>query len=176
MMRNALISAGKIALYFLLLGLIVVVAMEYGLPGLGVKLAAGSQVPPVVILGVVNLLAMSIPAVLLALILDAKSPAAMGLVTQGSLVDFATGSMVGGFIFLCALAAAFFGGWAMLNPDFSKLSLCAMALGAFGVALASAGEEVMMRGYIMQELMSKFSTPAAVVVSSLIFVGLHAGA
>lgn len=34
----------------------------------------------------------------------------------------------------------------------------------------------MMRGYILQELMGKFSTTASVIVSSIIFTALHAGA
>jgi membrane protease YdiL (CAAX protease family) len=43
-------------------------------------------------------------------------------------------------------------------------------------ALAAAGEEVMLRGYVLQELMSKFSTTASVIVSSLFFMALHANA
>jgi membrane protease YdiL (CAAX protease family) len=45
-----------------------------------------------------------------------------------------------------------------------------------GMTLAAAGEEVMMRGYVLQELMSKFSTGASVVVSSLLFTALHGAA
>jgi hypothetical protein len=51
--------------------------------------------------------------------------------------------------------------------------MTAMAVSALGMTLAAAGEEVMMRGYILQELMSKFSTPVAVIVSSVLFAALH---
>lgn len=176
MMRNAGISTAKIALYLILVGLAVAVMVEVGLPMFGLKLGAGSSVSEILLLGVINFLAMSLPAMLLAMLFDGKSPAAMGFVMQRSIGDFLSGGAVGGFIFLCALAAAFFGGWAQFNRDFANISMSAMAAGAIGMTLASAGEEVMMRGYILQELMSKFPTPVAVAVSSLIFVGLHAGA
>jgi membrane protease YdiL (CAAX protease family) len=176
MMQKAATSAGKIVLYFVVLGLFVAGMAEVGLPMLGLKLGAGSSVPDILLLGVINFLGMSVPAVLLARAFDGKSMAAMGFAMQGSIGDFLSGGLVGGFIFLCALAGAFFGGWAQFNPDFAKISMSAMAIGMFGMTLASAGEEVMMRGYVLQELMSKFPTPVAVLVSSVIFVGLHAGA
>ncbi|MCE9521671.1 MAG: hypothetical protein K8S25_04475, partial [Alphaproteobacteria bacterium] len=167
-MRNVAISTGKIALYFVLMGLLVAGIVEFGLPMLGLELGANASVPEVLILGVINFLGMSLPATLLAFVLDRKSPVAMGLTSQASIADFLSGSVVGGFIFACALAAAFFGGWAAFNPDFAKISMSAMAVGAIGLTLASAGEEVMMRGYLLQELMSKFPTPVSVLVSSLI--------
>ena len=175
-MRNAAISVGKIVLYFLFVGIFVAGMVEVGLPMLGLKLGKGSSVPEILLLGVINFLGMSVPALILARVFDGKSMAAMGFVMQRSIGDFLSGGVVGGFIFLCALAAAFFGGWAQFNPDFAKVSMSAMAIGAIGMTLASAGEEVMMRGYVLQELMSKFPTPVAVLVTSLIFVGLHAGA
>lgn len=176
MMRSVGISTGKIVLYFVFVGLFVAGMVEAGLPMLGLKLGKGSSVPEILLLGVINFVGMSVPAVVLARVFDGKSLAAMGLVMQRSIGDFLSGGVVGGFIFLCALAAAFFGGWAQFNPDFAKVSMSAMAIGAIGMTLASAGEEVMMRGYVLQELMSKFPTPVAVLVTSLIFVGLHAGA
>lgn len=176
MMRNVGVSTGKIVLYFLFVGLFVAGMVEFGLPMLGLKLGAGSSVPEILLLGVINFLGMSVPALILARVFDGKSMAAIGFVMQRSIGDFLSGGVVGGFIFLCALAAAFFGGWAQFNPDFAKVSMSAMAIGAIGMTLASAGEEVMMRGYVLQELMSKFPTPVAVLVTSLIFVGLHAGA
>jgi membrane protease YdiL (CAAX protease family) len=172
-MRKAAVSTGKIVLYFLLMGLLVVGMMEAGWPMLKAQLGMTSAAPPIVVLGVVNFVAMSVPAMLLMAIFDRKSPMAMGLAPQGSIADLLSGGLVGGFIFLTAVAAAFFGGWAQFNPDFSKFSMSAMMVGAFGMTLAAAGEEVMMRGYVLQELMSKFSTPASVVVASLMFTALH---
>jgi membrane protease YdiL (CAAX protease family) len=175
-MHKAAVSTGKIGLYFLLMGLMAVGLMEAGWPMLKAQLGMTSAVPQIVVLGVVNLLAMSVPAMLLMGVFDRKSPMAMGLKPQGAIADLLSGGIVGGFIFSTAIAAAFFGGWAQFNPDFSKLSMNAMMAGAVGMTLAAAGEEVMMRGYILQELMSKFSTPASVVVSSLMFTALHGGA
>ena len=176
MMKNAAISTGKIVFYFLILGLFTAGLVEVGLPILGLNLDVATPTSKILILGVINFLVMSLPAMLLMAVFDRKSPVAMGLTPKGSIPDFLTGGAVGGFIFLSAVAAAFFGGWATFNPDLSKFSMSAMALSMIGMTLGAAGEEVMMRGYVLQELMSKFSTTASVVVSSFIFTALHAGA
>ncbi len=170
------VSTGKIFLYFVLLGLIAAGTMEYLLPALNMRLDGAPSLARTLTIGVVNFLAMSVPAMLLMGLIDRKTPAAMGLGRQGSIADVLTGGLVGGFIFATALAAAVSGGFAQINPDLAKLSMEAMALSALGVTLASAGEEVMMRGFVLQELMSKFSTAASVVVSSLLFTALHGGA
>ncbi len=173
MMRNVGISVGKILLYLVLVGATVAGIVEFVLPQMGYP--SGSKLP-FIVLGVVNFVAMFVPAVLLTIIMDHKSPMAMGFQPQGSLADFLTGGLAGGFIFLCALAAAFFGGWARIDMSFAGFSMTAMALGAVGTTLAAAGEEVMLRGYVLQELMSKFSTAASVLASSLFFTALHANA
>jgi membrane protease YdiL (CAAX protease family) len=171
MMRSAGISAGKILLYLVLMGLMVAGTVELVLPKLGYP--SGSQLP-FLVLGAVNFVAMTLPALLLVLVFDRKSPMAMGFQLQGSIADFLSGGLVGGFIFACALAAAIFGGWARVDMSFAGFSMTAMALGAVASTLGAAGEEIMLRGYVLQELMSKFSTTASVIVSSLFFVALHA--
>ncbi|MBP6013985.1 MAG: CPBP family intramembrane metalloprotease [Alphaproteobacteria bacterium] len=173
MMRKATISAAKILLYLVLVGVTVAGMVEFVLPQMGYP--SGSKLP-FIVLGAVNFVAMFVPAVLLTLIMDRKSPMAMGLQGRGSVADFLTGGVVGGFIFLCALTAAVFGGWASIDMSFAGFSMMAMALGAIGTTLAAAGEEVMLRGYVLQELMGKFSTAASVIASSLFFTALHANA
>ncbi len=176
MMQNVAISTGKIVLYFILAGLLAAGTMEFALPALGMQFEATSPLTRTLLLGVVSFFAMSLPAMVLMAAFDGKSPMAMGLQPKGSIADFLAGGFVGGFIFVSALAAAVFGGFAQIDPDFSTVSMQAMAVTTLGVTLASAGEEVMMRGFVLQELMSKFSTTASVVVSSLLFAALHAGA
>lgn len=173
MMQKAAISAGRIVLYFISVGLIVAGLMEFVLPALKAETGMLAALPQMVILGVVNFIAMSLPAMVLMAVFDGKSPMAMGLAPRGGLGDFLTGSVVGGFIFLSAVAAAFFGGIASFNPDFAKFSMTAMMASTLGMTLAAAGEEIMMRGYVLQELMSKFSTATSVIVSSLLFTVLH---
>lgn len=173
MMMNAAISTGKIFIYFVLLGFVAVGLMEVALPAVKAQVDMVATLPRIVILGIVNFIAMTLPALLLMAVFDAKSPMAMGLAPKGALADFLTGGFVGAFIFATAVAAAFFGGWAAFNPDFATFSMSAMAASTVGMTLAAAGEEVMMRGYFLQELMRKFSTGASIVVSSLIFAALH---
>jgi hypothetical protein len=173
MMQNAAVATGKIFLYFVLMALSVAGLMAFVMPAAESALGMSKALPQMVALGIVNFVAMSVPAMLLMGLIDGKSPMAMGLHPRRSIGDFLTGGAVGAGIFAAALAAAVFGGWAEVDPDLSKASMTAMAVSAFGMTLAAAGEEVMMRGYILQELMSKFSTPVAVVVSSVLFAGLH---
>ena len=173
MMRKAATSAGKIVLYLVLVGLIAAGLMTFVLPRMGY---AESDKLPFVVLGAVNFVAMFVPAVLLKVLIDRQSPMAMGFHPQGSIADLLSGGVVGGFIFLCALAAAVFQGWAKIDMSAAGLSMAAMALGAVGSILAAAGEEVMLRGYVLQELMGKFPTAASVIASSLFFTALHAGA
>jgi membrane protease YdiL (CAAX protease family) len=175
MMQKAAISTGKIVLYFIVMGLIVAGLMEFVLPAVKAQTSMFATAPQMLTLGVVNFLAMSLPAMALMAVFDGKSPMAMGLAPKGGLGDFLTGGIVGGFIFLSAVAAAFFGGWASFNPDVAKFSMTAMMASTLGMTLAAAGEEVMMRGYVLQELMSKFSTASSVIVSSLMFTALHGG-
>jgi hypothetical protein len=173
MMQKAAISTGKIVLYFVLMFAFVAGAAEYALPHLGLDLRGASGVPPIVVMGAVNFVGMAVPAVLMKLAMDRQSPMAMGFSPKGSIADFLSGSLAGVFIFTCALAAAFFGGWARFEPDVAQFSMTAMMASAAGMTLAAAGEEVMLRGYVLQELMSKFSTPVSVIVSSALFVALH---
>jgi uncharacterized protein len=119
---------------------------------------------------------MAVPALLMAAILDRKSPVALGLRAGNAVADALTGGAIGIFIFVFALAGAFLAGFARVNPDLSGLSMGVMMIGAVAMTLGAAGEEIMMRGYILQELMGKFSTTASVIVSSLVFTALHAGA
>ncbi|NOT41101.1 MAG: CPBP family intramembrane metalloprotease [Alphaproteobacteria bacterium] len=176
MMMKAAISTGKIVLYFVLMGLVVAGLMEFVVPAVAAQLGGVSTVPRIVTLGAINFIAMSLPAMALTMLFDGKSPVAMGFGRTGGLSDFLMGGVVGGFIFLSAVAAAVFGGWASINPDFATFSMRAMAWSMAGMTLAAAGEEVMMRGFVLQELMSKFSVPASVIVSSLIFMALHGAA
>ncbi len=174
MMTNAAISTGKIVLYFVLVGLVAWALLEFRFVGWLNGMTRG--LPQVVALGTLNFIVMTAPALLLMAVFNGKSPMAMGFAPDRALGDFLTGGIVGAFIFASAVAAAVLGGWATFNPDFAAFSMNAMAFSMLGMTLAAAGEEAMMRGFVLQELMRKFSTTASVVVSSLLFTALHAAA
>jgi len=174
--RKIAISSGKILAYFLVLGMLGAGVVELLLPAMGLSLDKPGPAPQVLFLAGFNFVIMSIPAFLMAALLDRKSPVAMGLGSSNAILDALTGGVVGIFIFVLALAGAFLGGWAKLNPDLSGLSMGVMGVGALAMMLVAAGEEIMMRGYVLQELMGKFSTTASVLVSSIIFTAMHAGA
>ncbi|MEQ1755756.1 MAG: CPBP family intramembrane glutamic endopeptidase [Micropepsaceae bacterium] len=174
--RKVAISTGKILLYFVMLGMTVAGAVELALPALGLHIDRQASQSGVLLLSAINLLAMAVPAFLMAYLFDCKTPVAMGLTLRNAVPDFLAGGTVGVFIFVVGLAGAFLGGWAQYDPDFSKVSMPAMAIGALSMTLGAAGEEIMLRGYVLQELMSKFSMFTSVLVSSVIFAGLHLSA
>jgi uncharacterized protein len=171
---KASISTGKIVLYFVLMALMAWALLELRFVGWLNGMTRG--LPQVVAMGTLNFIVMTVPALLLMAVFNGKSPMAMGFAPDRALGDFLTGGLVGGFIFASAVAAAILGGWATFNPDFAAFSMNAMAFSVLGMILAAAGEEVMMRGYVLQELMSKFSTVSSVIVSSLMFTALHGAA
>lgn len=176
MMQKAAISTGKIVLFFVLVTLFVA-ASAMAMVALGMPLTADpmSGTAGLAMAGL-SFASIVVPAALLGVVFDRKSPMAMGLGPGSAVADFLSGNVVGGFILVAALGGAVAGGWARIDPSFAGFSMEAFALSAAILTLYSAGEEVALRGYVLQELMTKFSTSASVVVSSLIFVALHAPA
>ena len=174
-MRNVAVSAIKIVLFIALgaglaVGYIVMISPMIGLPVV-------KQMSPTANLAfeVAQFLSMFVPAALMMWFMDGKSPVAMGFAPRGMGGDFFSGSVVGAFIFFVGLGVAFAAGWARLDLQLQNFSMAALGLSALVMSIHAAMEEVMFRGYILQELMSKFSTATSVSVSSVIFVALHAG-
>lgn len=174
-MRNALISAVKIVAYFLLLaGLLVAFVAAVG-PEIGLKEGEMPKGPTMLALTAAELVAALIAGSIMLLIGERKSPMVMGFDGKLLVPDLLTGVVFGGFVFLIGLAVAFFNGWVRIDPQMSAFSWAALGSSAIFMLVAGAFEEVMMRGYMLRMLMMKHSTTTAIVVSSLIFVALHAG-
>jgi hypothetical protein len=176
MMQKAAVSTGKILLFFVLMALFLA-GSGVAMGALGMRVDANPMTGTAgLAMAALSVVSMFVPATLLNLAFDGKSPMAMGLQPGSAIADFLSGGLVGGFILVAALAGAFVAGFARFEPGLAGFSMQAFALSAGVMTLYAAAEEVMMRGYILQELMTKFSTAASVVVSSLIFVALHASA
>lgn len=173
-MRNALISAAKIVAYVVLFaGLLVGFIIVAG-PEVGLKQGTKPDGTALLALTAAQLVAAFIAAAVMFIVGERKSPMAMGFTGKLFLPDMVTGIVFGGFIFLVGLTVAFFNGWVRIDPQMAAFSMAALGSSAVFIILAAAFEEVMMRGYVLQMLMAKYSTATAIVVSSLIFVGLHA--
>lgn len=174
-MRNAGISAGKIVLFFAMSAAMIVGYIEMVAPAIGLPVEKQSSPMTDVVFQGAQLLSMLFSASAMMWFMEGKSPMAMGLRPRGMFGDFFSGGIVGAFIFLVGLVVAFAMGWARLDLQIGNFSMAALGVGALFLTLGAAMEEVMMRGYILQELMSKFSTTASVIVSSIVFVALHLG-
>jgi uncharacterized protein len=174
-MRNALISAAKIVAFVVLFaGLLVAFLLVAG-PEVGLKQGVKPEGNALLALTAAQLVAVFIAASIMFIVGERKSPMAMGFDGKLMLPDLVTGMVFGGFIFLVGLTVAFFNGWVRIDPQMASFSMAALGFSAVFIFLAAAFEEVMMRGYVLQMLMAKYSTAASIVVSSLIFVALHAG-
>lgn len=174
-MRDVGVSAAKIVLYLALgiglaVGYIAIIA-----PAIGLPVVKNMSRTAEFVFEAAQFLSMFVPAALMMWFMDGKAPAAMGFAPRRMGGDFLSGAVVGAFIFFVGLGVAFAAGWARLDLQLQNFSMAALGFSAVVMAIHAAMEEVMFRGFILQELMSKFSTTAAVLVSSLIFVALHAG-
>lgn len=174
-MRNALISAAKIVAFVVLFAGLLVAFLVVAGPEFGLKQGVKPQGAALLVLTAAQLIAVFIAASVMFLIGERKSPMAMGFDGKLMLPDLVTGAVFGAFIFLVGLTVAFFNGWVKIDPQMASFTMAALGSSAVFIILAAAFEEVMMRGYVLQMLMAKYSAATSIIVSSLIFVALHAG-
>jgi membrane protease YdiL (CAAX protease family) len=106
---------------------------------------------------------------------DRRPFASLGLEPTKVFRDLLVGLGLGSAMIGIAVAISWLAGWTHTQPA-GAFSL--QILGALGVAVLfnSASQEILVRGYILQTVETQSNGPTAVIVSSLLFVGLHAGA
>lgn len=174
-MRNAAISLAKLVAYVVLFaGLIVAFVLVAG-PELGLKQGEPPKGNALLAMTAAQVVAALIAGGIMFIVGERKSPMAMGFNGKLMLPDLVTGTVFGAFIFLVGLTVAFFNGWVKIDPQMASFSMASLGFSAVFILLAAAFEEIMMRGYVLNMLMAKYSAATAIVVSSLIFVALHAG-
>jgi len=89
--------------------------------------------------------------------------------------DLLLGLLLGGAMITLALVLAQLAGWSEWLPG-TGFSWSVLGVLALLVLVNSITQEVLVRGYILQTIERSFGGPTAVVISSLLFTGLHAGA
>jgi len=104
--------------------------------------------------------------------LDRSSLSSLGLNKCGWFAYLGAGLGLGGFLILLAFALLWLGGWATIEPSDAWQSPAFLA-SLFTWTIISLVEEISFRGYILQGLIRAWGTPAAVMVSSLLFGAVH---
>lgn len=103
---------------------------------------------------------------------DRTSLRSLGLQTRGWLAKLAAGWGLGTLLQLLILAVFGIAGWLSMERAGGQPS--ALGISVLAWLIISFNEELAFRGYILQRLAQAWGMPAAVVVSSLAFMMVHA--
>ena len=106
---------------------------------------------------------------------DRRSFSSLGFAPRGAVPDLLIGAALGTSMILITVASLSLAGWVRRVPV-GTVSWYILGLMGTAVFFNAVTQEVLVRGYILQTIESQSSTRVAVVLSSLIFTLLHAGA
>jgi hypothetical protein len=115
-----------------------------------------------------------IPAVALARFVDKRSLASLGFSRR--LFDLLTGAIIGAAILCVPIGVLVAIGAARFAPDLGGFSAQGLAIGLIVCLFNVVTQEALVRSYIFQELWAKYGAWAATIVTTLIFVAMHAAA
>jgi len=114
--------------------------------------------------------------IVMARFVDKRGLDTIGLPPSGALRDLVDGTILGIVIFAVPIVILLALGMARFDPDYSKFSGTALAMALLYVFVNVLDQEFLVRSYLFQEVWRRYSATAAVVVSTVVFVALHAGA
>lgn len=170
MWRNIGVSALKILAYLCLwaalTGLVIFVAVRFGGDDFYAKLPY--RVGVEVALTIVTL----IPLGLLAHFIDKRRRSSLGF--SARFYDLLIGTVIGAGILCVPIGVLVAMGAARFAPDLAGFSAQGLALGLTVCFFNVVTQEALVRGYMFQELWSKFGALAASIVTTIIFLAMHA--
>lgn len=115
------------------------------------------------------------PALFLALVVDKWPASALGYSLK-RLLDLVLGVLIGAAILCVPIAVLMAMGAAVYAPDLANFNGAALALGVLVCFFNVVTQEAMVRSYMFQELWAKYGAWVATVVTTLLFVAIHAAA
>ncbi|MBI1214053.1 MAG: CPBP family intramembrane metalloprotease [Alphaproteobacteria bacterium] len=121
------------------------------------------------------MLAVFIAFVFMALAVDRRGVGTLGLSLSALPDGLIGGTLIGAGIFCVPLAILLAQGYLHYAPNLATFSWPTLWLALFMMFVNVIDQELIVRSYLFQEIWAKYSGAAAVVVSTIIFVGLHAG-
>ncbi len=170
MLRDIAVSASKIAGYLLLWA---------GLTALGVWAAVTwggedffAKLPFRVGLEIALTFAALVPLALMAHFVDRRRRASLGFF--GRLPDLLVGAIIGAGIFCLPLAGLLATGAARLEPHLASFSAAGVAIGLVVCFFNVITQEALVRSYMFQELWAKYGAWIATIVTTIVFLALHA--
>lgn len=173
-MRAIVVSAGKIALFVALclggLTATILAVVHFG----GANWFADMRLRALAEAG--GVLSGFVALVLLARLVDKRGWDTIGFRLSAAPAGLVGGTLIGIAIFCLPLAILLAMGDAHFAPDYSRVTPTAMLWALVYVFANVVDQEMLVRSYLFQEVWRKYSGAAAVVVSTVVFVGLHAGA
>lgn len=105
--------------------------------------------------------------------LDRKGAAWLGFPARPAPRSLGLGTAIGGSLIVFALAVDCLGGWPSISAGGSHLGL--LFLEAIGTLGAAAAEEIVFRGYFLQQMTRGMRFWPALTVSALLFAAVHLG-
>src|SRR5688572_27895868 len=99
----------------------------------------------------------------------------LGFAPRAAIRDLPAGLIIGGGMIAAALGITLAMQWARIETARSALTV-PFALVALSVAINSATQELLFRGYILQTIAARFNVAWAIAISSVLFTAAHAGA
>ncbi len=114
--------------------------------------------------------------VFMAILVDRRGWKTLGLNAKQAPGGLIAGTLIGGGILLVPIGILFAGGYAQVQPDLSYYSVLSLLVPLGIVFFNVIQQELLVRSYMFQELWQKYSAVLATCVTTVFFVGLHAGA
>ncbi|MEX0645618.1 MAG: type II CAAX endopeptidase family protein [Parvularculaceae bacterium] len=112
---------------------------------------------------------------IMAFLIDKRGWGTLGLRLSAAPMGLILGALIGAIIFAIPLLILMAMGAAQFAPDFGRFTSTALFAG-LGLCLFNVfNQQLLVRSYIFQELWAKYGAWTAAIVTTVIFVALHAG-
>jgi membrane protease YdiL (CAAX protease family) len=170
-MRRVLISIGKI-LAFLGLWAALTAAVVLGAVALGGEGFYGIRHLRIGV-EIALMFAVLIPLIVMARLVDKRPLATIGFGLP-RFYDVLTGALIGAAILMAPIGVLLTMGAATYAPDLGSFSSEALALGLLVCFFNVVTQQALVRSYIFQELWAKYGAWIATLVTTALFVALHA--
>jgi membrane protease YdiL (CAAX protease family) len=119
--------------------------------------------------------AVLIPLIVMALFVDKRGPETLGF-APARLPDLAIGALAGAAILMAPIGVLMAMGQARYAPDVGAFSAAALGLGLVACFVNVMTQQVLVRSYIFQELWAKYGAWTATIITTILFVAMHAAA
>ena len=146
-------------------------------PFLSSRVPTSGPLPPPqqLVVETASLIAVLFTAAVLRRFVDRQPLATLGFHSRRAPLDLLAGLALGLAMMAACVIALLAGGWAWWDPS-GRFVPSSLALALFTMLLNTVTQEVLVRGYVQRTLQERFTAAAAVIVSALMFAGMHAGA